>query len=254
MLTTIYEKSDINTQESTINNLEKNITTTFAIIPTKPSETIIVSIPKNSTETKSTYLETISKITQAPSQETLDTKSPTSNIKTNPSPFPSTIPETIPKSNPEKTTPIANSTLTVIPSIKTLPEISQSTIPKTIPKTFSTTTPSIPPKEIQTTIPLIMPTTIPKTIPHSNENIDKANIILSFRQIQNFTQNKNDNNITFYFYGLTTESKSKIPNSININVNLIKKNGEREDNIKRLENENKELKMKIDNLVEINKN
>ena len=232
MLTTIYEKSDINTQESTINNLEKNITTTFAIIPTKPSETIIVSIPKNSTETKSTYLETISKITQAPSQETLDTKSPTSNIKTNPSPFPSTIPETIPKSNPEITTPIANSTLTVIPSIKTLPEISQSTIPKTIPKTFSTTTPSIPPKEIQTTIPLIMPTNIPKTIPHSNENIDKANIILSFRQIQNFTQNKNDNNITFYFYGLTTESKSKIPNSININVNLIKKNGEREDNIK----------------------
>ena len=232
MLTTIYEKSDINTQESTINNLEKNITTTFAIIPTKPSETIIVSIPKNSTETKSTYLETISKITQAPSQETLDTKSPTSNIKTNPSPFPSTIPETIPKSNPEITTPIANSTLTVIPSIKTLPEISQSTIPKTIPKTFSTTTPSIPPKEIQTTIPLIIPTTIPKTIPHSNENIDKANIILSFRQIQNFTQNKNDNNITFYFYGLTTESKSKIPNSININVNLIKKNGEREDNIK----------------------
>ena len=232
MLTTIYEKSDINTQESTINNLEKNTTTTFAIIPTKPSETIIVTIPKNSTETKSTYLETISKITQAPSQETLDTKSPTSNIKTNPSPFPSTIPETIPKSNPEISTPIANSTLTVIPSIKTLPEISQSTIPKTIPKAFSTTTPSIPPKEIQTTIPLIMPTTIPKTIPHSNENIDKANIILSFRQIQNFTQNKNDNNITFYFYGLTTESKSKIPNSININVNLIKKNGEREDNIK----------------------
>ena len=245
MLTTIYEKSDINTQESTINNLEKNITTTFAIIPTKPSETIIVSIPKNSTETKSTYLETISKITQAPSQETLDTKSPTSNIKTNPSPFPSTIPETIPKSNPEITTPIANSTLTVIPSIKTLPEISQSTIPKTIPKTFSTTTPSIPPKEIQTTIPLIMPTTIPKTIPHSNENIDKANIILSFRQIQNFTQNKNDNNITFYFYGLTTESKSKIPNSININVNLIKKNGEREDNIKTSFCELKDIKNNI---------
>ena len=245
MLTTIYEKSDINTQESTINNLEKNITTTFAIIPTKPSETIIVSIPKNSTETKSIYLETISKITQAPSQETLDTKSPTSNIKTNPSPFPSTIPETIPKSNPEITTPIANSTLTVIPSIKTLPEISQSTIPKTIPKTFSTTTPSIPPKEIQTTIPLIMPTTIPKTIPHSNENIDKANIILSFRQIQNFTQNKNDNNITFYFYGLTTESKSKIPNSININVNLIKKNGEREDNIKTSFCELKDIKNNI---------
>ena len=75
------------------------------------------------------------------------------------------------------------------------------------------------------TIPAVTPTTIPTTIPAP---LDKSNITLSFRQLQNFTQN-DKNDITYDFYALTTEPQSKIPKNIIIYVNLIKISGERED-------------------------
>ena len=92
---------------------------------------------------------------------------------------------------------------------------SPTSIPITIPKTIPITL---------TNIPIVIKTTIPSIEPDK----DKENITLSFRQLQNFTQNDNFD-ITFDFYVLTTKAKSKIPKNISINVNLIKINGERED-------------------------
>ena len=85
-----------------------------------------------------------------------------------------------------------------------------------------------------------MPTTIPvqnpgtaNTIlaPPQNQNINQTDIILSFKQLQNFKQDKNDKTITYDFYAITTEPESEILNQIIIYVNLIKIDGTREDDI-----------------------
>ena len=82
---------------------------------------------------------------------------------------------------------------------------------------------------IATTILTGTSTSIPITPPP--DNVDQTNITLSFRQIQNFTQKENDKSISFDFYVLTLEPQSKISNSIEIYVNLIKMNGTREDDV-----------------------
>ena len=101
-----------------------------------------------------------------------------------------------------------------------IPTNSPTNIPVTIPKTIPIT---------QTNTPITIKTTIPSTSIEPND--DNENITLAFRQLQNFTQN-DKYDINFDFYVLTANPKSKIPKSISVSVNLIKLNGEREDETK----------------------
>ena len=110
--------------------------------------------------------------------------------------------------------------------------IKNISLPTTIPKQSATNIPSTVPKPMPTTIPVQNPgtaNTIPA--PPHNQNINQTDIILSFKQLQNFKQDKNDKTITYDFYAITTEPESEILNQIIIYVNLIKIDGTREDDI-----------------------
>ena len=110
--------------------------------------------------------------------------------------------------------------------------IKNISLPTTIPNQAATNIPSTVPKPMPTTIPVQNPgtaNTIPA--PPHNQNINQTDIILSFKQLQNFKQDKNDKTITYDFYAITTEPESEILNQIIIYVNLIKIDGTREDDI-----------------------
>ena len=110
----------------------------------------------------------------------------------------------------------------------TTPNMTSST-QSIIPTTIQATNPKASQILVQTTNQVLPQTTIPIIPPI--DNINRTNISLSFRQLQNFTQNEIDKTISFDFYTLTTDSQSKIPKNINVKVNLIKINGTREDEI-----------------------